>query len=188
MKLFLTSFRVTWGIILPLFLFLCVLLVNSSSDAGTSGRRAASLTSPATGKVSVPEVSGNKVESPLKASSNKSSAQAAKHWRKVASHKMLVTAYCPCKTCCGPGAVGRTSTGRDAYRYSGVAAAPQAIPYGAWVSIPGVGFREVDDTGGAMRQSWRSKGIYHLDLRFRDHEEARQWGRKWLAVDLYSSN
>jgi len=99
--------------------------------------------------------------------------------------KALVTAYCPCSKCCGKQADGSTSTGRDAKKYSGVAADPKAISYGRVVSIPGVGYRQVDDTGGAMRRSWR-KGIYHLDLRFRSHQDALRWGRKWMVVEVYA--
>lgn len=98
--------------------------------------------------------------------------------------RMLVTAYCPCTLCCGPNAAGKTSTGKDAYRHEGVAADPTAIPYGTRLTIPTVGSRVVDDTGAAMRRSWRSQRIYHLDLRFKSHEEARRWGRKWLDVEI----
>lgn len=104
---------------------------------------------------------------------------------KVKSVKALVTAYCPCSKCCGSSADGKTSTGRDAFRHSGVAVAPRAIPYGCIVSIAGVGYRLADDTGGAMRRSWR-KGTYHLDLRFRTHSEALEWGRKWMKVNIYA--
>ncbi|MDP6111884.1 MAG: 3D domain-containing protein [Planctomycetota bacterium] len=114
-----------------------------------------------------------------------SSTSSDSQYRRVATRKTLVTGYCPCKVCCGKSANGVTSTGRNAFRFTGVAADPKAIPYGNFVRIPGVGFRKVDDTGGAMRQSWRKKGVYHLDLRFRSHEEARQWGRKWMKVDVY---
>jgi 3D (Asp-Asp-Asp) domain-containing protein len=99
--------------------------------------------------------------------------------------KALVTAYCPCEKCCGKLANGSTSTGRDASKHSGVAADPKAIPYGSVVKLPGVGLREVDDTGGAMRQSWKN-GTYHLDLRFRSHDEALRWGRKWMVVEIYA--
>jgi len=104
---------------------------------------------------------------------------------KVKSVKALVTAYCPCSKCCGSSADGKTSTGRDAHRHSGVAVAPRAIPYGCIVRIAGVGYRLADDTGGAMRRSWR-KGTYHLDLRFRTHSEALEWGRKWMKVNIYA--
>ena len=47
--------------------------------------------------------------------------------------------------------------------------------------IPGVGIREVDDTGGRMRQSAK-RGIYHIDVRFRTHKKAKRFGVKWLKV------
>lgn len=97
--------------------------------------------------------------------------------------KMLVTAYCPCKICCGKHANGETSLGDNAYVLDGVAADPKAIPYRTDLWIPGVGVKEVDDTGGAMRQSWK-KMIYHIDLRFKDHQSALNWGRRWLNVQV----
>jgi len=97
--------------------------------------------------------------------------------------KMLVTAYCPEKCCCGEYANGRTSKNDDAYICDGVAADPKAIPYRTKLKIPGVGIKEVDDTGGGMRQSWK-KGVYHIDLRFKDHQKALNWGKRWLKVDI----
>ncbi|HJO89820.1 MAG: hypothetical protein QGH85_01195 [Candidatus Pacebacteria bacterium] len=97
---------------------------------------------------------------------------------------MLVTAYCPCEKCCGESSDGRTSKNDDAYICDGVAADPKAIPYRTKLKIPGAGIKEVDDTGGAMRQSWRKKGIYHIDLRFSNHQDALNWGRQQLDVEI----
>lgn len=97
--------------------------------------------------------------------------------------KMLVTAYCPCRVCCGPQAHGVTSTGDNAWVLDGVAADPRLIPYRTRLRIPGVGVREVDDTGGAMRQSAK-RGIYHIDVRFTSHAEAKRFGRKWLKIKI----
>tara|TARA_Y100000310_G_C20233243_1_gene601240 strand:- start:209 stop:580 length:372 start_codon:yes stop_codon:yes gene_type:complete len=94
----------------------------------------------------------------------------------------VVTGYCPGICCCGKYADGKTSTGKDA-RLAGVAVAPNAISYGLWVHIPGAGFLEADDTGGAMRRSWK-KGIYHIDLRFSKHQDALNWGRKKLKITI----
>ena len=94
---------------------------------------------------------------------------------------MKVTAYCPCEKCCGEYADGKTSTNRNAWKTFGIAADPKIIPYGTVLLIPGVGERIVDDTGGAMRQSAR-KGIYHIDVRFHDHQEAKKFGVQWLKV------
>lgn len=96
--------------------------------------------------------------------------------------RMKVTAYCPCTKCCGQDACGLTSTGRDAYTL-GVAADPKLLPYGTKLEIPGIGIRTVDDTGGAMRKDAR-RGIYHIDIRFRTHQEARNFGVKWLDVKI----
>lgn len=98
--------------------------------------------------------------------------------------RMLVTAYCPCEKCCGQyAAYGKTSKGRDAWKTFGVAADPKVLPYGKKLRIPGIGIREVDDTGGAMRQSTK-KGICHIDTRFHNHQEALNFGRQWLNVEI----
>ena len=109
--------------------------------------------------------------------------------------RMKVTAYCACTKCCGADAIGKTSTGKDAYHIRGIAAAPKLLPYKTRLNIPGVGILPVDDTGGAMRQDAK-KGIYHIDVRFcpkddndekaleKAHQEARKFGVKWLNVEV----
>ena len=99
--------------------------------------------------------------------------------------RMKVSAYCPCKKCCGKYADGKTSRGRNAWTTLGVAAAPKLLPYGTELGIPGIGTRVIDDTGGAMRQSAK-KGIYHIDVRFHNHQEAINFGVKWLDVKILS--
>lgn len=97
---------------------------------------------------------------------------------------MKVMAYCPCKKCCGQSARGLTSTGKDATKPPfGAAADPKILPYGTKIEIPGVGIREVDDTGGAMRKNAK-KGIYHIDVRFATHQEALEFGVQWLEVKI----
>lgn len=49
---------------------------------------------------------------------------------------VIVTAYCPCSTCCGSHANGLTATNRDATR-AGVAVDPKVIPLGSRLDIPG---------------------------------------------------
>lgn len=97
---------------------------------------------------------------------------------------VTATAYCPCAICCGADANGITSTGRNA-NTRGVAVAPRLIPYGSRLDIPGYGhWIPADDTGGAMRQAAR-RGEYLIDLRFKTHEEALQWGRKQITVRIW---
>lgn len=98
--------------------------------------------------------------------------------------RMKVTAYCLCSECCGKWSGGnKTSVGDKANVYDGVAADPKLLPYRTKLNIPSIGIKEVDDTGGGMRQSAK-QGIYHIDVRMSVHSEARKWGVKWLEVEV----
>ncbi len=97
----------------------------------------------------------------------------------------VVTAYCPCSKCCGYATPGRTSIGKSAWK-PGIAADPRAIPYGTEIYVKGYGRQIVDDTGGAMRHSWRRKGVLHLDIRMTYHYQAVKWGRKMMKVRIYN--
>ena len=104
------------------------------------------------------------------------------YWKSVRSR---VTAYDPSERCCGRWAEhGLTSAGDNAWAMDGLAADPRAIPYRTKVWVKGAGWREVDDTGSAMRESW-SLGRYHVDLRMPSYEQALQWGRKEMTLHLY---
>jgi len=96
----------------------------------------------------------------------------------------VVTAYCPCRKCCGRHANGRTSTGTSAW-LRGIAADPRIIPYNSRIFVEGYGSSRVDDTGGAMRRSWRRSGMIHVDLRMTYHYQARRWGRKIMKIRIY---
>jgi len=119
------------------------------------------------------------------ASAREIESKSVTNFRLVRTIRCLVTAYCPCRKCCGKFADGRTSQGRNAWRTYGAAAYPRAIPYGWVASINGVGYRLVDDTGGAMKKSWLRHRIFHIDVRFHSHKKALEWGRKWMNVHLY---
>lgn len=95
-----------------------------------------------------------------------------------------VTAYTPDFRSCGNSADGFTSKMDNAYRFDGVAASPDVIPYRTGVYIPGFGIKEVDDTGGAMRQAAK-KGYYHIDLRMKSNREADKFGIKWQRIHLF---
>ena len=100
--------------------------------------------------------------------------------------RMKVTAYCLCKICCGKWAESetrKTSTGDNAKVYDGVAADPKLLLYRTRLIIPGLGEKEVDDTGGGMRQSAK-QGVYHIDVRMPSHSEARRFGVRWLDVEI----
>lgn len=103
------------------------------------------------------------------------------YWKTVTCK---ITAYTPDARSCGNSADGLTSKMDNAYRFDGVATSPVVIPYRTGVYIPGVGIKEVDDTGGAMRQAAK-RGLYHIDVRMKSHEEAEKFGVKWQKVHLF---
>jgi 3D (Asp-Asp-Asp) domain-containing protein len=95
---------------------------------------------------------------------------------------MEVTAYCPCPKCCGPKASGVTASGRKVTHNAGkFVAADNNLPFGTRLAIPGYNDGrpvEVLDRGGAIKGK-------KLDLFYPTHEQALQWGRKWVAVTIY---
>ena len=88
----------------------------------------------------------------------------------------LVTAYCPCRACCGK-TDGITASGRRAMAGHTVAVDPSYIPLGARLLIQGLGERVAEDIGGAIRGR-------HLDVFFPTHAEAVAFGRRWMQVRL----
>ena len=97
--------------------------------------------------------------------------------------KMRVTAYSPDHRSCGDSADGLTATMHsvETNGFKLVAADPKVLPYGSMVSIEGYDRGQIVpvlDCGGAI------KG-HHIDLLFPTHEQARQWGNKWMDVTVW---
>ena len=94
---------------------------------------------------------------------------------------MLVTAYCPCVKCCGSHAIGLTASGRPTTAANGhFVAAPAEFAFGSKVTVPGYDRGRtvpVLDRGGAIKGD-------RLDVFFATHDEARKWGRRWVAVTI----
>ncbi len=95
---------------------------------------------------------------------------------------MEVTAYCACEKCCGKHSPGITASGRKVTFNEGhfVAADTDVLPFGTHLSIPGYADGQavpVLDRGGAI------KG-HKLDVFFADHDQAKAWGRRKLAVTV----
>ena len=88
---------------------------------------------------------------------------------------MRVSAYCPCRICCGRWADGVTASGYPAVEGVSIAADPAVFALGACVSLRGLGTRTVQDTGSAIVGP-------RLDLYFESHERAREFGVQWLEV------
>lgn len=110
--------------------------------------------------------------------------------------RMVVTAYCPCGSCCGwrrnwllrpvyasgplrgrRKEVGVTASGTRA-RPGTVAADTRSLPFGTILEVPGYGFGRVEDRGGDITGD-------RLDLFFRTHHEALVWGRRTLNVRVW---
>ena len=103
---------------------------------------------------------------PIKAVSSPTSGRSAEIWR--------ITAYCPCKVCCGRFADGITASGAPAK--GKLIAAPKEIPFGTWINIEGYGWAEVLDRGGSIKGK-------RLDLLFPTHQEALNWGVQYLEIE-----
>lgn len=86
-----------------------------------------------------------------------------------------ITAYCKNSCCCGKWADGITASGAKAE--GKLIAAPSEIPFGTWIEIPGYGMAEVLDRGGSIKGR-------RLDLLFPNHEQALEWGVKYLEIKL----
>lgn len=84
-----------------------------------------------------------------------------------------VTAYCPCKICCGRFSDGITASGAKAE--GKLIAAPKSIPFGTWIDIEGYGYAEVLDRGGAIKGK-------RLDVFFPTHQEALNWGVRYVGI------
>jgi 3D (Asp-Asp-Asp) domain-containing protein len=95
---------------------------------------------------------------------------------------MTVTAYCSCPKCCGPKARGLTASGRSIAYNAGrfVAADTKLFKFGTQLQVPGYAGGEaveVIDRGSAI------KG-YHIDLFFPTHDQAKEWGKRYLPVTV----
>lgn len=121
-----------------------------------------------------PEASG-------RADKNKSKASTPK--RKVRRLWFTVTAYCPCKKCCGRWAKYHKTASGLPVTYNGghlVAADTDVLPFHTLVRIPGyAGGKAVPvvDRGGAIKGRM-------IDVFFPTHWSAQRWGKKRLLVEV----
>jgi 3D (Asp-Asp-Asp) domain-containing protein len=107
---------------------------------------------------------------------------------------MEVTAYCACQKCCGwkrnwlgmpvfgsghlkgkRKKVGVCADGSKA-KHGTIAADTDFYPFGTRIYVPGYGVGTVHDRGSAIQ------GMHRLDLFFRKHDDAIEWGRQQLIV------
>jgi 3D (Asp-Asp-Asp) domain-containing protein len=94
---------------------------------------------------------------------------------------MEVTAYCPCRKCCGKGAHGVTASGLRVTANAGLfVAADSFLPFHTKLVIPGYANERpvpVLDRGGAIKGN-------RLDVFFPTHQEALEWGRRMIEVTI----
>ena len=115
---------------------------------------------------------------------------------RMTERTMVVTGYCKCRKCCGwrrtwygkpvvaSGSsegkrkkVGVTARGTKA-KTGTIAADTSRYPFGTIMYIPGYGYGRVEDRGGAITGD-------HIDLFFKSHKQALQWGKKTLPVKVW---
>lgn len=92
--------------------------------------------------------------------------------------EFTITAYCPCRKCCGVWSDGLTATGVPAV--DGVVAVdPEVIPLGSTVVIDGQEYLAADTGSGV-------KGL-HVDVCTDSHEAAMAFGKRtadvWIILE-----
>jgi len=109
---------------------------------------------------------------------------------------MEVTGYCHCGSCCGwhrnwlgrpvfssgPNKgqrkeIGITASGTRV-RPGTIAADTRHYPFGTIMYVPGYGYGVVEDRGGAIKGQ-------KIDLYFRTHQHALNWGRQRVQVKVW---
>ncbi len=109
---------------------------------------------------------------------------------------LMTTGYCRCGACCGwkrnwllrpvyaygpmkgkPKKVGETASGTMA-RPGTIAADTRIYPFGTIMYVEGYGYGRVEDRGGAIKGQ-------HVDLFFRTHQQALNWGRQVRTVKVW---
>ena len=93
---------------------------------------------------------------------------------------MRVTAYCPCKKCCGEWADGVTANGHVIQPGDRFVAADSRFGFGTEMIIEGYNDSNVVkvlDRGGAIKGN-------KLDVFFNTHQEALEWGVRYIDVKV----
>jgi len=104
-------------------------------------------------------------------------ARAGGEWECI---RMRVTAYCPCPKCCGEYSDGVTACGHKIRPGDTFVAADRRYLFGTEMLIPGYSNDQtvkVLDRGGAIKGN-------RLDVFFGSHEEALEWGVRYLEVRI----
>jgi 3D (Asp-Asp-Asp) domain-containing protein len=114
-------------------------------------------------------------------SNTKSNTEQPEEWESI---EMRVTAYCPCPKCCGEYSDGVTANGHEIRPGDTFVAADRRYSFGTEMLIPGYSNSravKVLDRGGAIKGN-------RLDVFFATHQEALEWGVKYLEVSVRWKN
>jgi 3D (Asp-Asp-Asp) domain-containing protein len=106
-------------------------------------------------------------------------SELSNEWRKV---RMRVTGYCPCAKCCGKYADGITASGHKIQPGDTFIAADKRYAFGTEMIIEGYNDGKpvkVLDRGGAIQGN-------KLDAFFHTHQEALEWGVRYVDVKIRS--
>ena len=98
--------------------------------------------------------------------------------QKVWADSWKVTAYCSCQKCCGK-SDGITASGERA-KYSFVAC--NWLDFGTKLEIKDLGYFVVKDRGAKSLFGSKKNKIKHLDVWLPSHQEAKNFGVKYLEV------
>ena len=90
---------------------------------------------------------------------------------------VIVTHYCPCEKCCGPGAKGITASGKQVK--PGMVAMAAYYPFGTQIMINGTMYT-VEDRGSALEGN-----IHRVDIYVPDHAQALRMGRYMTTAKIY---
>ena len=108
--------------------------------------------------------------------------------RRTSGNQYKVTAYCPCKKCCGKNAKGLTKSEYKIQYSDKLCAADYSVPFGTMIEIPCYGTVPVLDRGGKIKGKKldvlfyeKSQDPNKTDLEW-SHELALQWGVQYLEV------
>ncbi len=112
---------------------------------------------------------------------SESNTEQPEEWESI---EMRVTAYCPCPKCCGQYSDGVTACGYKIRPGDTFVAADRRYSFGTEMLIPGYSNSravKVLDRGGAIKGN-------RLDVFFATHQEALEWGVKYLEVSVRWKN
>ena len=100
--------------------------------------------------------------------------------RAMAGEVFKITAYCSCVKCCGK-SDGITASGHKV-KYGYVAC--NWLPFHTKIHIKGLGTFIVMDRGAKSLFGSKTNHIKHLDVYLPTHQEARNFGVKYLEVEV----